>query len=188
MRDLHDGLGGQLVSALSQVNHYQISEPTLKQTLSDALLDLRLVIDSLDEDNSDLTTMLGMLRMRLEPQLRSSGITLGWKLIGDPEVDGFSHETSLHLLRIVQEAITNAIRHARCSEIQMSIRADAGEVTVCIADNGVGIGDAVAGRGTGNMRRRAERIGAHLSIDSIEHGVKVQVRLLTPTKNPGQSH
>ena len=179
MQDLHDGLGGQLVSALSQVNNAQASGQHLKQTISDALLDLRLVIDSLDEDNRDLATMLGMLRMRLEPQLKASGIKLGWNLIGDSELDGFGHETSLHLLRIVQEAITNAIRHANCSEIQMTIDSHDGEVCIAVADNGIGIGDARAGRGTGNMRRRAEKIGAQLTIDSSESGVKVQIRLLS---------
>ncbi len=175
MRDLHDGLGGQLVSALSQVNNKQASEQNLKQTLSDALLDLRLVIDSLDEDNQDLSTMLGMLRMRMEPQLKASGITLNWMLKDDAGLDNFGHETALHLLRIVQEAITNAIRHAHCSEINLEIKTVDGKPCIAVTDNGRGIGDAKAGRGRGNMRRRAEKIGAELSVDSSDRGVKVQV-------------
>ncbi len=175
MQDLHDGLGGQLVSALAQVNNHQTCEANLKQTLSDALLDLRLVIDSLDEDNCDLSTMLGMLRMRLEPQLKASGIKLNWMLNDDSDLDDFGHETALHLLRIVQEAITNAIRHAQCTEINMVIESLDGRVAIRVEDNGIGMSHAKPGRGTGNMRRRAKKIGAELMVESSTSGVKVQI-------------
>jgi len=175
MQDLHDGLGGQLVSALSQVHNYQSSNQVLKQTLSDALLDLRLVIDSLDEDNRDLLTMLGMLRMRLESQLKFAGIKLNWILKDDANLGKLGHETALHLLRIVQEAITNAMRHAQCTEIHLVITSLDGKASVRIEDNGIGMGNAKVGRGTGNMRRRAQKIGADLMVQSSEHGVTVQV-------------
>jgi len=174
MQDLHDGLGGQLVSALSQA-HHQSSNQTLKQTLSDALLDLRLVIDSLDEDNRDLITMLGMLRVRLEPQLKAGGIKLNWMLNKDADLGELRHETALYLLRIVQEAITNAMRHAQCSEINLEIESLDGKACIRVEDNGMGLGNAKAGRGTGNMRRRAQKIGADLNVQSSEHGVTVQV-------------
>jgi len=175
MQDLHDGLGGQLVSALSQVQHHQSSNQDLKQTLSDALLDLRLVIDSLDEDNRDLTTMLGMLRMRLESQLKAGGIKLNWMLHDDVDLGELGHETALHLLRIVQEAITNAMRHAQCTEINLVIESLDGKACIRVEDNGMGLGNAKAGRGSGNMRRRAQKIGADLNIQSSRHGVTVQV-------------
>lgn len=177
MRDLHDGLGGQLVSALSQANNLKLSEPGLKQTISDALLDLRLVIDSLDEDSRNLSTLLGMLRVRINPQLQAASIQLHWKVQDDPELSELGHESSLHLLRIVQEAITNAIRHSRCSEIELRIANDDGAICIEVADNGVGKGKKKDGRGTGNMRRRSEKIGAQLHIASSLHGTKVQIYL-----------
>lgn len=163
------------MSALSQVHHHQSSNQGLKQTLSDALLDLRLVIDSLDEDNRDLTTMLGMLRVRLEPQLKAGGIKLNWILNEDADLGELRHETALHLLRIVQEAITNAMRHAQCSEINLVIESLDGKACIRVEDNGMGMGNAKAGRGTGNMRKRAQKIGADLIVQSSEHGVTVQV-------------
>jgi len=183
MQDLHDGLGGQLVSALSQVHHHESSEQDLEQTLSDALLDLRLVIDSLDEDNRDLTTMLGMLRMRLEPQLKAGGIKLNWMLHDDADLGELGHETALHLLRIVQEAITNAMRHAQCTEINLVIAALDGKACIRVEDNGMGMGNANAGRGTGNMRRRANKIGAELMVHSSEQGVKIQITCMLKAKN-----
>ncbi|MBL4774866.1 MAG: hypothetical protein JKY87_02250 [Mariprofundus sp.] len=178
MHDLHDGIGGQLISALSQARKAKgLENMPLQQTISDALLDLRLVIDSLDEDMRNLPALLGMLRMRLEPQMRAANIRLVWQVQDGVELDYFGSEVSLHLLRIVQEALTNAIRHAQCSEIRICIERMEDEICVMVVDNGIGMGDAIAGRGRGNMRRRAEKIGAVLQVGSSDQGVQVQINI-----------
>jgi len=181
MQDLHDGMGGQLISALAQVRQADSSQAQalLQQTLSDALLDLRLVIDSLDEDTRNLPTLLAMLRMRLEPQMKSANIQLHWKIQDAEVLSKLGHEVSLNLLRIVQEALTNAIRHARCSEITVFSQFIQPNIRIQVSDNGQGIGDAKAGRGTGNMRRRAAKVGAELNTDSSTAGTTVSVEMTT---------
>lgn len=75
--------------------------------------------------------------------------------------------TSFHLLRIVQEAISNAVRHGRASEVGVSIRAEPGRGTLTIRDNGCGFPaapSAHAGMGLRTMRYRVAQIGGKMEI------------------------
>jgi len=85
------------------------------------------------------------------------------------------------LLRIAQEAISNAIRHARPTAISVSLRRNQPNLVLKIRDNGSGIADGRSsgeGFGFGNMRARAKNIGAELDIrSSAGSGTSVVVRL-----------
>jgi signal transduction histidine kinase len=85
------------------------------------------------------------------------------------------------LLRIAQEAISNAIRHARPTAITVSLRRNPPNLVLKIRDNGSGIADGRSsgdGFGFGNMRVRAKNIGAELDIrSSAGRGTSVVVRL-----------
>ena len=79
MRDLHDGLGGHLVSALALVEHGDNND-AVEETLRDALEDLRLVIESLAPDSDDLPVLLGVVRMRTESRMSRHGIRFDWQV------------------------------------------------------------------------------------------------------------
>ena len=85
------------------------------------------------------------------------------------------------LFRIAQEAISNAIRHARPTAITVSLRRNPPNLVLKIRDNGSGIADSRSsgeGFGFGNMRARAKNIGAELDIrSSAGSGTSVVVRL-----------
>ena len=79
----------------------------------------------------------------------------------------------LAVLRIVQEGINNAVKHARARQLQVGLNADAGQLTVMIEDDGCGFAAAAekpAGRAGGfgltGMRERASDLGGCLTIDS----------------------
>jgi hypothetical protein len=65
MSDMHDGTGGQLVSALSLVEGGDFRNEDLAETLRAALADLRLSIDSLETGPPDLLALLALARTRL---------------------------------------------------------------------------------------------------------------------------
>jgi signal transduction histidine kinase len=85
------------------------------------------------------------------------------------------------LLRIAQEAISNAIRHARPTVISITLRRNPPNLVLKIRDNGSGIADSPSGGegfGFANMRARAKNIGAELDIrSSAGSGTSVVVRL-----------
>ena len=189
-REMHDGLGGQLVSTIAMLESGRGSRPELIEGLRRALDDMRIAIDSLDPETTDFSTSLGKLRARLEPLLRRNGIQLHWNIVDSPELDRFLPEESLHLLRIIQEAVTNAVRHAGASELRVSVSSEegaGGALLVEVRDDGCGWSHPAghsSGRGVRNMRTRAEALGAKLKIESGASGTSVLVRVPMPPLSP----
>ncbi len=86
------------------------------------------------------------------------------------------------LLRIAQEAISNALRHAKPTVISVNLRLDSPNLVLEIRDNGSGIDDTRLengeGLGLGNMRNRAKSLGAELDIRTAAgRGTSIIVRL-----------
>lgn len=178
MLDLHDGIGGQLVSTLAYMKNKGHSDPRVKSALSAALDDLALVLDSLDSHES-LTTLLGMLRTRIEPLLGEHDLVFDWQIMDDPEVPNASPSSNLHVARIVQEAITNVIKHAKASTITVFANKD----RIVIADDGIGFQCELEktlqgpGHGLKGMQHRAGEIGAKLTLDTSDKGTRVELDL-----------
>jgi signal transduction histidine kinase len=193
MRDMHDGTGGQLVSALAMVEGGEVPRDEVAEALREALSDLRLVIDSLEPGEPDLLALLAHARARLEPRLERHGLRFAWQVEDVPAPARFGPEQSLHLMRVFQEAVTNAVKHARATTISVrtGTARDAGGracAFVEVADDGCGFGAApnvasgTIGRGLRNMRRRAEELDGELIVSSVAQGTAV--RLLLPLRDP----
>lgn len=186
MRDMHDGIGAHLVQALTTAEQID-GGGQLNEILKSALGDLRLIIDSMAPNDGDLLAVLATFRERMQPTLRLAGLELDWQVTDVPKLHDLGPEQTLQILRILQEAITNALKHAHPSKISVAtgVREIDGYPTIWmeIADDGVGF-DAdddrgKSSRGLGNMRARASRIGAELLIDSTP-GSGTHVTLILP--------
>ncbi len=177
--DLHDGLSGHLASIIA-LSERTDSKP-IENAAREALNDLRLVIYSLDLDDSDLPLALANLRERLVPQLHRLGLELEWSMASLPEVSGVTAGNALTVLRILQEAITNALRHGPARRI--AIRggvAECGMAAITVENDGHPFVAGTGGRGLENMRRRAAQLNAKLEIAALEQGTRV--RLLLPLR------
>ncbi len=174
--DLHDGVGGQLVNTLAYMATRPEQDPVLQTALEDALRDMGLIIDSLEAGDS-IATQLGLLRGRLEPLMRRHHTSLIWQILEEPVLPGARPSQNLSLLRIVHEAITNALKHARPGSITVSTTAS----SITVADDGCGFDPADlpqrSGSGSGigltGMQRRAQSIGVDLQIDSAGAGTRL---------------
>ena len=83
---------------------------------------------------------------------------------------------ALQLLRILQETLTNVIKHAQAKQVQVSLRYVAGELTLNVLDNGIGLScnaGKPGGRGLANMRARADKLGARLTHEYTARGTRV---------------
>jgi signal transduction histidine kinase len=182
MQDMHDGLGSQLLSSLMLVERKGVSQEQVVQILRECMDDMRLAIDAMAAEDAGLLSALGNLRYRMEPRLRAAGVELAWTARGLPEEIDIHPDAVLPILRIVQEALTNALKHSRARTVQVSIAleqgGDAPWLNIRVADNGRGImQEGVGGRGLLNMRNRAQRIGAQLKIETVPSaGTLVQLR------------
>ena len=90
--------------------------------------------------------------------------------------------TGTDLLRIIQEALTNARRHSEAKRVSVSLEMDGGDLLVEVADDGRGFGpETPPGVGLGSMRERAALIGGELEIESeVERGTTVRLRVTAP--------
>lgn len=102
------------------------------------------------------------------------GIDLHWDVREVPALTWLEPRLSLHILRILQEAFTNIIKHAKATEINVATEVDDDGVTVSIIDNGRGFVPEAAigrgGRGLANQTRRAQAIGARVQWPAIDRG------------------
>ncbi len=182
MQDMHDGLGTQLVSSLLLVERGALTQAQVAQVLRESIDDMRLAIDALAQGNSDLLAALGNLRYRMEPRFRAAGIELIWDARDMPEELNVNPDHVLPILRIVQESLTNALKHSNASAVSVALQVtQAGDeaplLQVRVTDNGKGIaGERVGGRGLMNMRSRANRIGGTLTLESVA-GTGTRVKL-----------
>jgi signal transduction histidine kinase len=185
-QDMHDGLGSSLVTALRVVEGGRLSEADVAEVLKGCIDDLKLTIDSLEPVEADLLLLLATLRFRLGPRLAGAGVSLRWEISDVPPLDWLDPRNALHILRILQEAFTNTLKHTRATQIRVMTGAEDGYVSVVIADNGGGfdVGRALAGGGKGlaNQQRRAQAIGAEIMLHSSDAGTVLTLRL--PEKRP----
>ena len=197
MSEMHDGIGSQLTMALSLVRSMdREADPAhtgedgrVATVLRESIEDLQLIIDSLEPVENDLLTVLGTLRYRLQDRLGKGGIDLQWHVVDLPPLPMLTPHSVLSILRIVQEAFANCLKHSGATRISVTtgLKGDPGmdeTAHIVIVDNGRGLQPKrAAGRGLDNMRRRAAALGGQLHITS--QAGRTEVLLQFPTLRRG---
>jgi signal transduction histidine kinase len=195
VREMHDGLGGQLVSLLSIVEADASADPRVAAAIRTALDDMRLVIDSLDPALQTLAGALGAARARFEPALVASGIALEWQAGDLPKTPWLGPEDYLQVLRIAQEALVNTVRHAGATRVVVRSAKHTDEngsagILIEICDDGRGIDSArivrSGSRGMSHMRERAARLSGSLRVEPMncDSGTGTRVALWIPASAP----
>jgi signal transduction histidine kinase len=142
----------------------------IKRTSGDALNDLRATLGVLRDPAQDAPTgpAAGLDDLDdMAGQLRAAGVDV------TVDVDAIAVPTPVGSAgyRIVQEALTNVLRHARATRASVVVRVDADAVSIIVADDGSGGGGSGgAGAGVRGMRERATALGGTLDAGPGEHG------------------
>ncbi len=190
-RDLHDTLAHTLAAIdvqLKAVDALLDTDPvrarqglrTAEDVVRHGLRDTRAAITDLRANLVEEQGLAAALQRLVDQIGPRSGATLTFEQIGaEPSLDPGRAET---LVRIAQEALNNASRHAQARAIALRLKTSATEVEIEISDDGVGfdlesLDDARFGlRG---MRERAEEVGARLKIESqAGQGTAVTLRMM----------
>lgn len=178
MRDMHDGIGGQLVSVAAQLEgNTDKALCGVREQVLQSIADLRMVIDSLDPMLGDVNTLLGTMRQRLAGPLERANIGLIWEIQELPNNVNLSPQQCLHLMRIIQESVTNTIKHSGSGQLRISSGADdMGCWFIEIEDYGRGFdcNCAAISRGLNNLRYRAEQLRGDLQIRSSPMGTRLR--------------
>jgi len=189
-RDIHDGIGGQLLSLLVRVRDGGMSQAEIENDLQYGLNDLRLIVDSMDHSEGSLETAFVTFRARAEAQLKATGVEFKWRQSDPFEETVLGPAGILNIYRLMQEAVSNAIRHAKCNQIKIDVsRTNISEpLVIAIEDDGVGF-DAETKRKTGqglkNMQYRAKALRGELQIsESSTGGTKITLTISVEPEEP----
>jgi signal transduction histidine kinase len=167
-RDLHDTViqrlfatGMGLQSLVGRMEESDLRE-RLQQAvdeLDETIREIRITIFDLEARDAEKEG----LRARVLALAGEATATLGFapRVHMDGPLDAATDATTQEeLLKTLREALSNVVRHASASSVEVLLRAGSGTVTLRVADNGVGIPkDARRGHGLDNMQTRAESLG-----------------------------
>ena len=176
LREMHDGLGSNLALAKIRVSKGELSKEDTARLLDECIDDLRLILDS-TETEEDFRYAISKLRSRFNPRMKASGLRAEWR-ISLADLPHMPPQTRLHLMRIIQEALANVLRHAHASNVFVSLEYLDKILTVDIVDNGVGfdLNDRKShGRGVKNIEHRTKLIGGEIDIQSGPSGTRIKI-------------
>lgn len=180
VRDMHDGLGSQLVGMLSAVESGGFTRDELLEELNEALSQLRLTIDSLEPIGEDLSSLLGQLRYRLDTRLRKAGFKVVWDVAPMPTETPLSASHINHLQRLLYETFSNVIKHSHAASVWVHASHDeaTGMNLIVVRDDGQGFETGrPGGRGLSNLAHRAAQLGAAIEVKSAPgQGTQVSLR------------
>ncbi len=173
LRDMHDGVGSHISSAIRQLQSGQTSSEELLRTLRDSMDQLKLSIDSIHLPPGDVGALLAAFRYRLEPRLATAEIALDWAV---DEVTPVVHPGA-HGMRQLQfllfESISNVLRHAEATVLRFEAGMKGKTVQLRVIDNGKGF-DA-AKHMPRSLAERSGAIGARLTVESRPGRTVVQL-------------
>jgi signal transduction histidine kinase len=175
MRDMHDGIGGQLVASLAMLEREQDSEikNNIHTVLTECLNDLRLIIHSLSMQNNVMGSLLADFKYRTSRKLEQLDIDLDWQVAGEADELAIKPQTGLHLLRILQEAFTNILKHSGANQIRFEASVEQSLFCIEIEDNGqfTPLDETDhTGHGIRNMKSRAAKLDGSLLIERMNAG------------------
>jgi signal transduction histidine kinase len=191
-RELHDGLGQELVAAKILLDQFpqQKSEASRKQTASEAteiidraIQQVRSMSHLLHPPLLDEVGLLSALRWYLEGFTSRSGIETS--LDTQPaDFPRLAPELETAIFRMLQEALTNVFRHSGARETWVTLSWRKNQVVATVRDDGKGIGKQVSelqpgsiGIGIGGMTQRAKEFGGELRLTSTDPGTLVEIMI-----------
>jgi PAS domain S-box-containing protein len=169
-RDLHDGAQQRLVSLAL---HLRLTEESLPRELADDKRHLAQILSGLTAVSEDLREISrgihpvilskGGLSVALKTLARRSAVPV---TLDVATTRRFADAVEVAAYYVIAEALTNAAKHARASEVIVDVRDDDGKLYLSIRDNGVGGADSRRGSGLIGLKDRVEALGGRLQIVS----------------------
>jgi signal transduction histidine kinase/ligand-binding sensor domain-containing protein len=194
--DLHDDLSSSLsrISILAELARRRVAEPQAQaqeaafidqigETARELMETTADIVWAIDARRDDLESLLVRIRRFAGDLLEERGVSVRFAAPPRAAEISLRPEAKRELYLVLKEALHNAARHAGASEVRIEVAERSGELVAEVRDDGVGFapgdpgaGGARAGHGLRNIRERAAKLGAKLSVDSAP-GAGTCVRL-----------
>jgi signal transduction histidine kinase len=190
-RELHDELGGLLIAVKMDVSWLQKRWPNtdpdiqgrwvrVLKVLDDGVDFKRRIVESLRPTLLDNMGLLPAVRWITQETCSRAG--LQYTEIHPEQEPELIDDAAIMVFRLVQESLTNIVKHAHATQVKVDIALLDHEMTVLIEDNGIGIDsdrrEAVGSHGLATMRHRVRSFNGTFEIDSRpQGGTRIQARL-----------
>lgn len=177
-RDIHDVVAHSLSMINVQASvalHLAQEDPdpakllealsNIKDGSAQSLADVRQVLSVLRQDAPRIPSQ----RLEQIPELLSglTGLQTHYSP-PDKEPDWVDEKVENTIYRVVQESLTNVVRHAQASQIEVAVQLTETKAQVSVTDNGIGLGDAEEGNGLRGLRERVQSLGGTVSLDTSD--------------------
>jgi signal transduction histidine kinase len=168
-RELHDLMGHHLTALIMNLEvERHVGAPATPHVISaqalarELLNDVRNIVKLMrDGDHTDLRRLLEQVAQEI-PLIKIH-------LNIDRDLNEFPSDQAQVVIRVVQELLTNAIRHAQCANIWIDVDRNAESLRLCVRDDGVGAKALSWGHGLVGMRERIEDRGGSLQVNPDAH-------------------
>jgi two-component system sensor histidine kinase UhpB len=182
-QELHDEVGQTLTAIVLQLERLRRRAPEDLQTgLAEAregarasLEDVRRIAQRLRPEALEDLGLGAALETLCDRLSEQSGVAVQAHLQRDAV--SITPEMELVVYRVAQEAMTNALRHAQASNVQVELRRGNGRLTLRVLDDGVGLQRRDAGSGIQGMRERALLVGGRVQVRGLDRGTEVRLEL-----------
>jgi signal transduction histidine kinase len=198
--ELHDGLGQDLLVANNELQQFMQenteSREELKQVASlvqESIQSVREISSNLHPHHLDRLGFCAAVEAMTENIARSTGLTIQRSCDAIDRL--LPKETEIHVYRIIQEALSNVVRHASAKNVSVQVKKHSDSIEITVTDDGKGFDvhetlerrpsrlsrEGLHGFGLSSMTERVRIVGGTMKIESTPGlGTKVQVSLPIP--------
>ncbi len=187
-RELHDSTAGSLASILLGLGQIarRSTDPEVVNDLDRVRAEMRATIEDVRDLIVDLRPKAlddfgldAALERLCSGMARRGGLDISYA--GDPALVSLGPDVATAVYRIVQEALTNALKHAEARSIEVRVALRDGVLTATVDDDGRGPGEAPSGFGRDGMEERARLINGRLVVRAGEKsGTRVHLEVQVP--------
>ena len=186
-RDLHDGIGPALAGLTLKTETARALLPPgsdgasrqlrdLSEEIRRTVVDVRRLVEGLRPPALDELGLAGACAQAVERLTAGSGLAAS--VHASDDLPALPAAVEVAAYRIVVEAVTNTVRHARARRCRVSIACIPAGLAIEVTDDGTGlVASGLPGHGLAIMRERAEELGGTVTVRDGSPGVTVQARL-----------
>jgi signal transduction histidine kinase len=191
-QDVHDGIGSRLIATLFSARQGVLTPVEMEAQIKSCLDDLRLIINTDEDSTGDIQSAIFDYCVDLESHISNLDLDFQYDIDDTHAIHLFPRH-HMNLLRIVQELVTNAIKHARATEILVELQQSDLAIDLVVTDNGIGLpahinvqtpapSTALGGRGLTGIALRAMQSGATYTAKPVAQGTCIHIQM--PLINP----
>jgi signal transduction histidine kinase len=180
LHDIDAGFGSRMLTVLEQIRS-EHPHSRLNIEIQRALLDLRLMIDAMDDTSQSIRGALATLRQRMQGPLAAAGIQSTWDIAGVSDLQIDNRRKLMELFRCLEELLSNVVQHAHATEVLILGRSNDAQLILSVQDNGRGFSEAQAnGRGLRNVRMRLQMLEGSVTFHPGDHQRGSRIELSVP--------